>query len=90
MPIAYIDVPPGIHVDAKRRLVNEVFLALDEAYRVRDTRIFLREWPVENVSQLWPTRLTGKRRISGTWTALRRSPFVAGGASALCGQRGAA
>jgi hypothetical protein len=31
MPIAYIDVPPGIGVDAKRRLVKEVFVALDEA-----------------------------------------------------------
>ncbi len=51
MPIAYIDVSPGIHVDAKRRLVKEVFVALDEAYRVPDTRIFLREWPLENVSQ---------------------------------------
>jgi len=51
MPIAYIDVPPGIHVDTKRRLVKEVFVALDEAYRVPDTRIFLREWPLENVSQ---------------------------------------
>src|SRR5262249_22428306 len=51
MPIAYIDVPPGIRIDAKRKLVKEVFVALDEAYRVPDTRIFLREWPLENVSQ---------------------------------------
>ncbi len=51
MPIAYIDVPPGIDADAKRRLVKEVLVALDEAYRVPDTRIFLREWPLENVSQ---------------------------------------
>jgi phenylpyruvate tautomerase PptA (4-oxalocrotonate tautomerase family) len=51
MPIAYLDVPPGIRVDAKRTLVKDVFTALDEAYRVPDTRIFLREWPLENVSQ---------------------------------------
>ena len=51
MPIAYIDVPPGIRVDAKKKLVKEVFVALDEAYRVPDTRIFLREWPLEQVSQ---------------------------------------
>jgi phenylpyruvate tautomerase PptA (4-oxalocrotonate tautomerase family) len=51
MPISYIDVPPGIRVEAKRKLVNEVFAALDEAYRVPDTRIFLREWPLETVSQ---------------------------------------
>ena len=51
MLIAYMDVPPGIRVDAKRKLVKEVFVALDEAYRVPDTRIFLREWPLEQVSQ---------------------------------------
>ncbi|MCI0666381.1 MAG: N-acetylmuramic acid 6-phosphate etherase [Acidobacteria bacterium] len=51
MPISYIDVPPGIRVDAKKKLVKEVYTALDEAYRVPDTRIFLREWSLENVSQ---------------------------------------
>jgi phenylpyruvate tautomerase PptA (4-oxalocrotonate tautomerase family) len=51
MPISYIDAPSGIRVDAKKKLVKEVYTALDEAYRVSDTRIFLREWPLENVSQ---------------------------------------
>jgi phenylpyruvate tautomerase PptA (4-oxalocrotonate tautomerase family) len=51
MPIAYIDVPQGIRVEAKKKLVKEVYTALDQAYRVPDTRIFLREWPLENVSQ---------------------------------------
>jgi hypothetical protein len=51
MPVAYLDVPPGIPADAKRTLVREIFTALDAAYRVPDTRIFIREWPPENVSQ---------------------------------------
>lgn len=51
MPIAYLDVPAGIPADAKGTLVEEIFTALDEAYRVPDTRIFIREWPPENVSQ---------------------------------------
>src|SRR5262245_58092225 len=51
MPIAFIEAPPGIRVDAKRTLVQEVFAALDDAYRIPDTRIFLREWSPENVSQ---------------------------------------
>jgi phenylpyruvate tautomerase PptA (4-oxalocrotonate tautomerase family) len=51
MPIAYLDVPPGIPADAKKPLVGEIFTALDEAYRIPDTRIFIREWPPENVSQ---------------------------------------
>jgi phenylpyruvate tautomerase PptA (4-oxalocrotonate tautomerase family) len=51
MPVAYLDVPPGIPADAKKPLVQEIFTALDEAYRIPDTRIFIREWPPENVSQ---------------------------------------
>jgi hypothetical protein len=51
MPISFLEVPPGISIDSKRTLVKEVFTALDDAYRVPDTRIFLREWPLENVSQ---------------------------------------
>src|SRR5262249_33098956 len=51
MPISYVDVPHGIRIDAKKKLVNEIYAALDEAYRIPDTRIFLREWPLESVSQ---------------------------------------
>ena len=51
MPVAYLDVPPGLPADAKKPLVQEIFTALDEAYHVPDTRIFVREWPPENVSQ---------------------------------------
>jgi phenylpyruvate tautomerase PptA (4-oxalocrotonate tautomerase family) len=51
MPCAYIDVPFGIRVMAKRKLVKEVFEAIHEAYPIPDTRILLREWPLENVSQ---------------------------------------
>jgi phenylpyruvate tautomerase PptA (4-oxalocrotonate tautomerase family) len=51
MPISYIDVPQGIRIEAKRKLVKEVHAALDEAYRIPDTRIFLREWPLDSVSQ---------------------------------------
>ncbi len=51
MPIAYLDVPPGIEVDAKKTMFGEIYAALDEAYRVPDTRIFIREWPPEKVSQ---------------------------------------
>ena len=51
MRVVFIEASPGIRVDAKKKLVKEVFDALDEAYRVPDTRIFLREWPIEDVSQ---------------------------------------
>ena len=51
MPISYLDVPPRIRVEANETLVKDIHLALDEAYHVPDTRIFIREWPLENVSQ---------------------------------------
>jgi phenylpyruvate tautomerase PptA (4-oxalocrotonate tautomerase family) len=51
MPISFLEVPPGIRMDAKRKLVREIQEALDEAYRIPDTRIFIHEWPHENVCQ---------------------------------------
>lgn len=51
MPISFLEVPPGIRSDAKKTLVREIYTALDEAYRVPDTRIFIREWPLDAVSQ---------------------------------------
>jgi phenylpyruvate tautomerase PptA (4-oxalocrotonate tautomerase family) len=52
MPIAYLDVPQGISVDEKRKLVKGIYDALHEAYPFpNDVRIFLREWPIGSVSQ---------------------------------------
>jgi phenylpyruvate tautomerase PptA (4-oxalocrotonate tautomerase family) len=52
MPIAYLDVPQGIRIDEKTKLVKSVYDALHEAYPFPDdVRIFLREWPPESVSQ---------------------------------------
>jgi|GEM_PF-1378229 len=51
MPVAIIDLPPKLEIDAKRRLVKEVFHALEHAYRIPDTRVFLREWSAEQTSQ---------------------------------------
>ncbi|MET3900257.1 phenylpyruvate tautomerase PptA (4-oxalocrotonate tautomerase family) [Devosia sp. UYZn731] len=51
MPIAYIDVPPGIAVDARRKLVKSLFSAIHGAWPIPDTRVFLREWSLDSVSQ---------------------------------------
>lgn len=52
MPIGYLDVPTGADLDTKRELVKEMYEALKEAYPFpEDTRIFLREWPLNSVSQ---------------------------------------
>jgi phenylpyruvate tautomerase PptA (4-oxalocrotonate tautomerase family) len=52
MPIAYLDVPTGADLSRKRELVKAIYDALHEAYPFPDdTRIFVREWPLDNVSQ---------------------------------------
>ena len=52
MPIGYLDVPTGADLRQKRRLVDAMYEALHEAYPFPDDhRIFLREWPLDSVSQ---------------------------------------
>jgi hypothetical protein len=52
MPIGYLDVPTGLELSRKRELVKAMYEALHEAYPFPDdTRIFLREWPGDSVSQ---------------------------------------
>ncbi len=51
MPMCFIEAPQGVRIDAKRTLVEETAAALEAAYRLNDTRIFLREYPPENVAQ---------------------------------------
>lgn len=52
MPVAYLDVPTGGGLDAKLVLVRSIYEALSEAYPFPDDhRVFMREWPMECVSQ---------------------------------------
>jgi hypothetical protein len=52
MPIGYLDVPVGLDIARKRDLVKAMYGALSEAYPFPDdTRIFVREWPVDSTSQ---------------------------------------
>jgi len=52
MPIAYLDVPLGIQTEEKKKMLKSIYDALNEAYPFPpDHRIFLREWPLESVSQ---------------------------------------
>jgi hypothetical protein len=52
MPIGYLDVPTGADVDRKRELMSAMCGALHEAWPFPDdVRIFVREWPLESVSQ---------------------------------------
>jgi phenylpyruvate tautomerase PptA (4-oxalocrotonate tautomerase family) len=52
MPIAYLDVPQGIQIEEKKKMLKSIYDALSEAYPFPpDHRVFLREWPWESVSQ---------------------------------------
>jgi phenylpyruvate tautomerase PptA (4-oxalocrotonate tautomerase family) len=50
MPVAYLDLPSGLEVDTKKKLVKEVAEYIHHAYMIPDTRVFLREWPAEQMS----------------------------------------
>ena len=50
MPVAYLDLPSGLAVDIKKKLVKEVADSIHHAYLIPDTRVFLREWPAEQMS----------------------------------------
>jgi hypothetical protein len=52
MPIGYLDVPPDVDLARKRELVEAMYAALHEAWPFPDdVRIFMREWPLDSVSQ---------------------------------------
>jgi phenylpyruvate tautomerase PptA (4-oxalocrotonate tautomerase family) len=50
MPVIFIEAPPGIRPEAKKALMKKITTAVDEAYQIGDTLIFLREYPAENVA----------------------------------------
>ncbi len=50
MPVVFIEAPPGIQTEAKKKLVERITTAIDDAYHIGDTLIFLREYPAENVA----------------------------------------
>src|SRR6185312_2505621 len=52
MPIGYLDVPTGVDPGRRRDLVQAMYKSMSEAYPFPDdTRIFVREWPADAVSQ---------------------------------------
>jgi hypothetical protein len=52
MPIGYLDVPAGAGHDTKQQLVKAMYDALHDVWPFPDdTRIFLREWPLDSASR---------------------------------------
>lgn len=50
MPVLFIEAPPGIRPEAKKKMVEKLTATIDEAYHISDTLIFPREYPAENVA----------------------------------------
>jgi hypothetical protein len=50
MPVAYLDLPSGLAVDAKKTLLKKVAEFIHHAYMIPDTRVILGEWPAEQFS----------------------------------------
>jgi phenylpyruvate tautomerase PptA (4-oxalocrotonate tautomerase family) len=51
MPVAYVDIPNGIADAAKKKIFKEIFAAIHTAWPIPDTRVLIREWADEAVSQ---------------------------------------
>ena len=49
MPVPFIEAPLGIRPDAKRKMMEKI-TAVDEAYHIGDTLVFLQEYLAENVA----------------------------------------
>jgi len=50
MPIVYIDAPPGLPREKKNTLMKSVTQAVEDAYQIGDTLVFIREHQINNVS----------------------------------------
>jgi phenylpyruvate tautomerase PptA (4-oxalocrotonate tautomerase family) len=50
MPVLFIEAPPGLKAEAKRTMMERLTSAVDDAYHIGDTLIFLREYPADNVA----------------------------------------
>ena len=51
MPVAYVDVPSGLNDGAKQKIFRELYDAIHEAWPIPDTRVLIREWANDAVSQ---------------------------------------
>jgi len=50
MPVVFVEAPPGLRPEAKKKMVEKITTAIDDAYHMGDTLVFLREYPPENVA----------------------------------------
>jgi hypothetical protein len=49
--VAYIDIPTVVNDGAKKKIFNEMYEAIHAAWPIPDTRVLIREWSDQAVSQ---------------------------------------
>jgi hypothetical protein len=42
MPVAYVDIPAGVNDDAKKKIFQELYEEIHEAWPIPDTRVLIR------------------------------------------------
>jgi hypothetical protein len=50
MPVLFIEAPPGLQPEARTKLMERLTTAIDDAYHIGDTLIFLREYSADHVA----------------------------------------
>ena len=50
MPVLFIEAPQGIRPEKKSQMMRKITEAVDEAYHIGDTLIFLHEYAAEDVA----------------------------------------
>jgi len=75
MPVLFIEAPPGIRPGARKKMVQKRMEAIDEAYHIGDTLIFLGRIPPKT----WHWTESSSRRIP---KSLKRSGESSQGHSA--------
>ena len=51
MPQFFVEAPAGISSDAKQKMMKDLTAAIDDAFHIPDVRVWLREYPADNVAQ---------------------------------------
>jgi hypothetical protein len=70
MPVVFIEAPPGIRAHAKKKMVEKVTSAIDEAYHIGGTLVFLRR-------KTWRWMGNCNRKTRKSWKPCKEWPTQA-------------
>jgi hypothetical protein len=56
MPVAYVDIPAGMNDGAKKKIFQEPYEEIHQAWPIPDTRVLIREWPTKRSARMAGSR----------------------------------